>query len=358
MTVTHVNRGLARSAESRTELMPSPDCFDATSHGSVVPVASCANRRRETVMTTETTTKSPAPTRRSDRKEMTIGPLVLLMALLAALGTACSSSHAAGSAASIVARPASSVSPVVVLVHGFSPAPQGYSCAGYWEDLETAFHHWNSHVKLVTVGYSHGDHHCDMRVAASGVNTPIEDIGRKLATAVYQRFSARGIPVVLVGHSMGGLVVQSALAQAGSTGGPPYLLVPRAITISTPHGGTDALKRVRCFAVQCNEMAFKSTFLRRLEPDPQGRGGTEWILFGSAHDPLVTPASSMGMPAAHRYLYEQPYYGHQGIINDPSPAANARRQEITTGSPVVQSGVPHSLRAIFLATGATISRGG
>jgi len=77
-----------------------------------------------------------------------------------------------------------------------------------------------------------------------------------------------------------------------------------------------------------------------------------------AHDPLVTPASSMGMPAAHRYLYEQPYYGHQGIINDPSPATNARRQEITTGSPVVQSGVPHSLRAIFLATGATISREG
>lgn len=174
-----------------------------------------------------------------------------------------------------------------------------------WKDLETAFHHWNPRVKLVTVGYSHGDHNCDMKVAGGGVNAPIEDLGRDLATAVYQRFSARGIPVVLVGHSMGGPVVQSAVAQAGSTGGPPYLLVPRAITISTPHGGTDALKRVRCFAIQCNEMGFKSAFLRRLEPDPQGRGGTEWILSGSAHDPLVTPASSMGMPAAHRYLYKQ-----------------------------------------------------
>jgi pimeloyl-ACP methyl ester carboxylesterase len=259
---------------------------------------------------------------------MAIGPLVLLIAMLTALGTACSSSHAAGDPASTVARPTPSVSsPVVVLVHGFEPDPQGYSCAGYWRDLETAFHRWNPDVKLVTVGYSHGDRHCDMTVASSGVNTPIEHIGRKLATAVYQWFSARGIPVVLVGHSMGGLVVQSALAQAGSTGGPPYLLAPRAITISTPHGGTDALKRVRCFAVQCNEMAFKSTFLRRLEPDPQGRGGTEWTLFGSAHEALVTPASSMGMPAAHRFLYEQPAYGHNSIIWDGSDATNARRQQ-------------------------------
>jgi pimeloyl-ACP methyl ester carboxylesterase len=293
---------------------------------------------------------------RSDRKAMAIRPLVLLIALLAALGTACSSSHASGDPGSTAARPTSSVSPVVVLVHGFEPDSRGYSCAAYWEDLETAFNHWNPNVKLVTVGYSHGDHVCDMRVAGGGVNAPIEELGRKLATAVYQRFSARGIPVVLVGHSMGGLVVQSALAQAGSRGGPPYLLVPRAITISTPHGGTDALKRVGCFAIQCNEMAFKSKFLHRLEPDPQGRGGTVWTLFGSAHDHLVTPASSMGMPAAHRYLYEQPHYGHNGIITDPSPATNALRQEIATGSPVVQSGVPHSLRAIFLATGATISR--
>jgi pimeloyl-ACP methyl ester carboxylesterase len=303
-------------------------------------------------MTTTTTTQGSAPMVRSDREAMAIKPLVLLSALLAALATACSSSHGAVSTAA--SRP-SSVSPVVLLVHGFSPAPQGYSCARYWRDLETAFRHWDPSVKLVTVGYSQGDHFCNMRVAAGGVGKPIEDLGLKLANAVYERFSARGIPVVLVGHSMGGLVVQSALAQAGSTGGPPYLLVPRAVTISTPHRGTDALKRVGCFAVQCNEMAYKSRFLRRLEPDPQGRGGTEWTLFGSAHDPLVTPASSMGMPAAHRFLYERPAYSHIGIIDDESNAHNAQWREITASSTVVHRGVPHSLRAIFLATGASVS---
>jgi pimeloyl-ACP methyl ester carboxylesterase len=295
-------------------------------------------------MTAETTTTRSAPIVRSDRKGMALRPLAFLIALLAALASACSSSHGAVS-------PPSSVSPVVVLVHGFSPGPEGYSCAGYWNDLEAAFRQWDPSVKLVTVGYIRGDHNCDTRIASGGPWTPIEDLGRDLAADVYQRFSARGIPVVLVGHSMGGLIVQSALAQAGSGGGPPFLLVPRAVTISSPHGGTDALRR--CGYVECNEMAFQSAFLRGLEPDPQGRGGTVWTLFGSAADPLVTPASSMGMPAAHRFVYERPAYGHDGIIYDESNAHDAQWREITADSTVVQRGVPHSLRAIFLATTAS-----
>ena len=304
-------------------------------------------------MTTETTTNGSALTARADRKARAIRSLVLLIALPAALATACSSSHASDSPPPTAVSSPSSVSPVVVLVHGFEPAPDGYSCARYWKALEAAFRQWDPRVKLVTVGFSHGDRHCDMKVAAGQVNKPIEDVGRKLANAVYQRFSARGIPVVLVGHSMGGLVVQSALAQAGSTGGPPYLLVPRAVTISTPHRGTNALKHMGCFAVQCKEMGFQSTFLRQLEPDPQGRGGTEWTLFGSAHDQLVTPASSMGMPAAHRFLYQRPAYSHGSIIFDESNAHDAQWREITAGSTVVQRGVPHSLRAIFLAIRAS-----
>src|SRR5689334_16166364 len=122
-----------------------------------------AHRSRETAMTTATTTKSSTPIVPSDRKAMAIGPLVLLIPFLAAVATACSSSHGAGSPISTAASGPSSVSPVVVLVHGFSPAPEGYSCADYWKDLETAFRQWDPSVRLVTVGYSQGDHHCDMR---------------------------------------------------------------------------------------------------------------------------------------------------------------------------------------------------
>ncbi len=276
--------------------------------------------------------------------------------VLGLLASACRQDTQLRSSATTTSATHASVPPVIVLVHGFSPGPEGYSCADYWGDLETAFRQWDPGVKLATVGFVRGDHDCDMRVASGGPYTPIEKIGRELATDVYHRYSARGIPVVLVGHSMGGLIVRSALAQAGSTGAPPFLLVPRAVTISSPHGGTDALKR--CGYIECNEMAFRSAFLRRLEPDPQGRGGTVWTLFGSASDPLVTPASAMGMPAPHRYLYERPHYGHQPIIYDRSNATNAQWQKITAGSSVLQNDVPHSLRAIFLATTTTGSQAG
>src|SRR5262249_13364606 len=162
---------------------------------------------------------------------------------------------------------------------GFSPGPEGYNCLDdSWHGVETAFRKWDPNIKLVTVGFIRGDHNCDMTIGKGGPWTPIDDIGKALADEVDKQFSARGIPAVLVGQSMGGLFVQSALAQAGSNGGPPFLLVPRAVTISSPHRGTDALKR--CGYIECREMAYRSAFLRHLEPDPQGRGGTVWTLFG------------------------------------------------------------------------------
>jgi len=234
-----------------------------------------------------------------------------------------------------------------VLVHGFDPTGDGYSCAHYWGAAEAAFRRWDPGIRIVTVGSVRGDRDCDMTIGSGGPSTPIGVIGRELANDVYRRFSARGIPVTLVGHSMGGLVVRSALAQAGSDAGPPFLLVPYAVTISSPHGGTDAL--LRCGLIECHQMGFGSPFLRRLEPHPQGRGGTVWTLFGSASDQLVTPASAMGMRAAHRFLYERPGYSHDSIIEDGSDATDARWREITAGAPSIRSGVPHSLRAIFLA---------
>jgi pimeloyl-ACP methyl ester carboxylesterase len=277
---------------------------------------------------------------RRTRQQVIVGVLVLV-------ATACSGSGGGSTTAPGSGSHSPAAAPVIVLVHGFDPTGDGYSCADYWGAAEEAFRRWDPSVRVVTVGSVSGDRDCDMTVGSGGPNTPIEVIGRELATDVYQRFSARGIPVALVGHSMGGLVVRSAVAQAGSGEGPPYLLVPYAVTISSPHGGTDAL--LRCGLAECHEMGFGSAFLRELEQDPQGRGGTVWTLFGSAADELVTPASAMGMQAACRFLYERPAYHHQPIVYDGSDATDARWREITAGSPVVRGGVPHSLRAIFLA---------
>jgi len=270
----------------------------------------------------------------------------VILGLVALVVTACSGSTSAPASGSPSPTHATA-SPVILLVHGFDPTGEGYSCTDYWGDAVAAFQRWDPSVQVVTVGSVRGDHDCDMTIGSGGPGTPIEVIGKELATDVYQRFSSKGIPVALVGHSMGGLVVRSAVAQAGSKGGPPFLLVPYAVTISSPHGGTDAL--LRCGLVECHEMGFGSAFLRGLEPDPQGRGGTVWTLFGSAGDELVTPASAMGTEAAHKILYERPAYHHQPIVYDGSDATDARWREIKAGAAVLRNGAPHSLRAIFLA---------
>jgi len=172
---------------------------------------------------------------------------VVIAVLLALVVPACSGSTAAVSG-SHPPTPKTDT-PVIVLVHGFSPTAEGYSCAEYWGAADEAIQRWDPGIKVVTVGFVSGDHDCDMTIGSGGPNTPIEDIGMELATDVYKRFSAHGTRVALVGHSMGGLIVRSALAQAGSTGGPPFLLVPRAVTISSPHRGTDALESCRHIVV-------------------------------------------------------------------------------------------------------------
>jgi len=279
--------------------------------------------------------------------------LLVFAGLLALVVSACS-----GSETTVPGGHSPSTAPsVIVLVHGFDPTGRGYSCARYWGDAEEAFRRWDPSVEVVTVGSVRGDHDCDMTIGSGGPNTPIETIGKELANAVYQRYSSQGIPVALVGHSMGGLVVRSAVAMAGSRGGPPFLLVPHAVTIESPNEGTNAVVRMRCGVVECDEMRIDSAFVRHLELDPQGRSGTVWTSFGSAGDRLVTVASALGMQASHQLAYQRPSYSHGSIIQDGSDATNARWREITAGSPVVRSGVPHSLRAVFLAA-TTGSPGG
>ncbi|HEU5427419.1 MAG TPA: CHAP domain-containing protein [Actinocrinis sp.] len=73
------------------------------------------------------------------------------------------------------------------------------------------------------------------------VNSPIEYLGCLFAWYVYDVNTTEGTPVDVVAHSMGGLVVRSALAfsSAGNTRGYPAagLKIRRVITVATPHLG-------------------------------------------------------------------------------------------------------------------------
>jgi pimeloyl-ACP methyl ester carboxylesterase len=173
--------------------------------------------------------------------------------------------------------------------------------------------------------------------SAHSSQTPIEHLGYHLAWYVYDHYSRRGHPVYLVGHSMGGLVIRAMLTQfqAGVAGFPPRLIVPKVLTMSTPHEGAPKARTcVPRFALQCAEMVPGSRFLRHLADAPQGTGGTRWALMGSAHDELVPDWSSVGMSgAALRVLYEHPRYDHFSILWDQRTADGATWKESDGGDP-------------------------
>ena len=77
---------------------------------------------------------------------------------------------------------------------------------------------------------------------------PIEENGRLLAEALGSLHSRWPVPVrslVLVGHSMGGLVVRSAGLAAARTGQPWLEAVTDVVTIAAPHRGAPLERAVR-----------------------------------------------------------------------------------------------------------------
>src|SRR6478735_4819043 len=106
-------------------------------------------------------TKKRQHSRRYDVARLRLSVMVGVLTIVVA---ACTSPND-GSTVSAASAPTPSTSTndvsVIVLVHGFDPTGQGYSCDHYWGDAERAFRRWDPSVEVVTVGSVRGDHDCD-----------------------------------------------------------------------------------------------------------------------------------------------------------------------------------------------------
>jgi triacylglycerol esterase/lipase EstA (alpha/beta hydrolase family) len=271
--------------------------------------------------------------------------------------------------------PSGGTSVPILFVHGWNPFESaGYSCRIYWGRLEAALRSLGWRGPLVDLKYQALDTQCDATIDDDGSHnadhgndhrisphynhslidpnahssqTPIEHLGYHLAWYVYDHYSKRGRPVYLVGHSMGGLVIRSMLTQfqEGSAAFPPKLVVPRVLTLSSPHNGSPKARScVPRIAVQCAEMAPGSPFLRHLADAPQGTAGTRWTLMGSAHDELVMSGATL------RILYDHPRYDHFTILWDERTAEGATWRESDRGGPwKTHHSEPYSCHEVFLA---------
>jgi pimeloyl-ACP methyl ester carboxylesterase len=173
--------------------------------------------------------------------------------------------------------------PDVVLVHGF----EGMAAKDCRELAPLAQHLRRTARRRVTVvGYYGGDVHADAMLPGppATTDTSIDELGQRLAAFLDEATS----PVDLVGHSMGGLVVQAALPQLSATA------ARRIVALGTPFGGLPSA--IGCDVRQCVEMQPGSAWLAA----SQARGWRVDLAVGSEADQDVPISSSLRVDAPHR----------------------------------------------------------
>ncbi|BCJ73351.1 hypothetical protein CS0771_28950 [Catellatospora sp. IY07-71] len=194
----------------------------------------------------------------------------------------------------------------VVFIHGWSPDGDA-NCDAYWSAVTNQFTNAGWTGDLVTFGYYSGNTNCDILFPGDTMNTSIKAVGKALANELYSRYSANGVKVDVVGHSMGGLVIRSALTETakGTAGYPPYLYVEDVVTLGTPHAGaTFAGWCSLTLWLQCKEMAAGSSFLNGLAARPESAMGTDWTVISSFDDGDVDESSGVAMNAQHKIQYD------------------------------------------------------
>jgi hypothetical protein len=196
------------------------------------------------------------------------------------------------------------VKEAVYLVHGVQ-WDGGTDCETSWKDAKALLRRQGFKGPLITWGYYRGDQHCSVAFRGS-LNTPVTELGRRLAWEIYNRYSRHGKPVSILGHSMGGLIASAALAGVQKNGGkskawPPYLRVRNAVTLSAPFKGVTCVSA----QAQCRDLKGGSPFLHWLATaqNPQGRGGTDWTLIAAQDDQRVSVGSGLGSKAKHKVTY-------------------------------------------------------
>lgn len=213
----------------------------------------------------------------------------------------------------------------IVFIHGSDwVAPYGVNCPRSFAVMERRFRDFGQTGAFVTIAYYRYDTGCTAGIGGSGSHarhyasghdasgghtgqTDIRHLAYHLAWYLYNRFSKAGIAVDVVGHSMGPLLIQYALAQVARhhPDFPPRLLVEDVVSLAGPYAGARPIIDT-CHTRQCAQMRPGSSFLAWLRvyaPNPQGEGGTDWTAISSVDDQYVSAASGVATGFCHKLTY-------------------------------------------------------
>jgi len=155
--------------------------------------------------------------------------------------------------------------------------------------------------------------------------------------------------VILVGHSLGGIIMRETLFQmqehAGQSPFPDTIgHVTKAITFNTPHGGPHrTLGRIACGGCKHSaEVDASSELMQELRfhgRNPQTSAGfTEWTVIGSECDLVMRPNNSIDMDASHAIVYPKEglltCYDHSKALHDANLKRDANQFYCDTDNPV------------------------
>jgi pimeloyl-ACP methyl ester carboxylesterase len=193
----------------------------------------------------------------------------------------------------------------VLLVHGF------VCNRGFWNP-------WMARLREADVPHvavSLGPPFADIAIQAQGLQ------------AAWQRlYDATGLAPLLVGHSMGGLVIRTWLAQQSEE----TALAHEVITIGSPHHGTALAMMAR--SVAATQMQVLSAFLQDLSARENTQRRARFTCYWSVCDNIVFPAHTATLPGARSVaVFGQP---HVALAHHPSIIEDVLRRACSEARPV------------------------
>ena len=166
-------------------------------------------------------------------------------------------------------------------------------------------------------------------------NTSIRHLAWHLANYIATNFTAKGLAVDVVAHSMGGLMIRYALTKQGVDSF-PRLMVEDVVTLGSPHNGAAFGKWTG--TTQGAEMEPDSSLIAWLNTwgmSPKGTGGTDWTVIGSHGDLIVQEDSATALTAPHRWRYTTSpnWVFHRDYMKSSAAGSTRRAQYPCVSSP-------------------------
>ena len=232
----------------------------------------------------------------------------------------------------------------------------GDNCADYWGDAKNFLQgkdgkNWKGDLR--TIQYYTADKGCDINLHDSKYSKPCDNyhadagsdgtdnesiyhVSCLFAQYLNQNFGQSNRDVILVGHSMGGIIVRETMYQMQQPESPfPKTIghVTDAVTFNAPHSGTIPGGDLTCQQLrELDEFSGLMSDLKNHGQNPQTSGGfTRWTVIGSECDTMLQDAnptqlggtgiaSAVDMHASHAVIYKDDSttttcYDHGGAIH-------------------------------------------